>query len=123
MAELGFVGDGPNSYQLWLGGNLAQTAMAQEYKDRVKIRDLEAELEPLFAFWKGARREDEGFGYFTHRVGMQACRDFVAGYVRPEAASQQVAVLDEVFAKLQARAAAEGKSVSHIANELLGKDL
>jgi hypothetical protein len=38
MAELGFVGDGPNSYQVWLGGNRAQTAMAQEYKERVKVR-------------------------------------------------------------------------------------
>lgn len=38
MAELGFVGDGPNTYQVWLGGNPAQTAMAAEYKDRVKVR-------------------------------------------------------------------------------------
>lgn len=71
MAELGFVGDGPNSYQLWLGGNVAQTALAQEYKDRVKVRDLEAVLEPLLAFWKNGRRAGEGFGYFTSRVGME----------------------------------------------------
>lgn len=123
MAELGFVGDGPNSYQVWLGGNRAQTAIAQEYKDRVKVRDLEAELEPLFAFWKGHRREDEGFGYFTHRVGMQACRDYVAGYVQPDAASEQVGVLADVYAKLHERAEAEGKSIAHVANELLSKDL
>lgn len=71
MAELGFVGDGPNSYQLWLGGNVAQTALAQEYMDRVKVRDLEKVLEPLLAFWKNGRRDGEGFGYFTARMGME----------------------------------------------------
>ena len=73
MAELGFVGDGPNSYQVWLGGNAAQTAIAQEYKTQVKVRDLEAELEPLFVFWRNRRREGEGFGYFVSRVGMEVC--------------------------------------------------
>lgn len=71
MAELGFVGDGPNSYQVWLGGNPGQTAMAQEYKVQMKVRDLEAELEPLFVFWRNRRREGEGFGYFVSRVGME----------------------------------------------------
>lgn len=70
MAELGFVGDGPNSYQVYLGGNAAQTAMAEEYKTHVKVRDLEAELEPLFVFWRNRRREGEGFGYFVARVGI-----------------------------------------------------
>ncbi len=37
MAELGFVGDGPNSYQLWLGGNGNQTRLATLYADRVKV--------------------------------------------------------------------------------------
>lgn len=71
MAELGFVGDGPNSYQVWLGGNPGQTAIAEEYKGRVKVRDLEAELEPLFVFWRNRRREGEGFGYFVSRVGIE----------------------------------------------------
>lgn len=121
MAEIGFVCDGPNSYQLWLGGNHAQTAMAQLYKERVKVRDLEAELEPLFAFWKAARRDGEGFGYFVHRMGLDAVADYVGGYVRPEAATKEVHVLDGVFEQLQERAAAEGKSVAHVANELLAR--
>ena len=119
MAELGFVGDGPNSYQVWLGGNRAQTAMAQEYKERVKVKDLEAELEPLFAFWKGGRREGEGFGYFVQRVGVDACRRYVDGYMRPDAPSQDVQVADELYSKLAERAEAEGKSVAHVTNELL----
>ena len=38
MAELGFVGDGPNSYQLWLGGTPHQTRLAAAFQDRVKLQ-------------------------------------------------------------------------------------
>lgn len=38
MAELGFVGDGPNSYQLWLGGTAAQTRLAEPYMERMKVQ-------------------------------------------------------------------------------------
>ena len=38
MAELGFVGDGPNSYQVWLGGTPNQTRLAAAYQDRVKLQ-------------------------------------------------------------------------------------
>jgi sulfite reductase (ferredoxin) len=71
MAELGFVGDGPNTYQVWLGGTPGQTAIAEEYKTQVKVRELEAELEPLFVFWRNSRRASEGFGYFVQRVGVE----------------------------------------------------
>lgn len=38
MAELGFVGDGPNSYQIWLGGTPAQTRLAEPFLERVKVQ-------------------------------------------------------------------------------------
>lgn len=38
MAELGFVGDGPNSYQLWLGGTASQTRLAEPYMERMKVQ-------------------------------------------------------------------------------------
>ena len=38
MAELGLVGDGPNSYQLWLGGSPNQTRLAEAFQDRVKVQ-------------------------------------------------------------------------------------
>ena len=41
MAELGFVGDGPNSYQFWLGGSPNQTRLAEVFQDRVKIQVLQ----------------------------------------------------------------------------------
>jgi sulfite reductase (ferredoxin) len=38
MAELGLVGDGPNSYQIWLGGSLNATRLAETFADRVKVK-------------------------------------------------------------------------------------
>ena len=38
MAELGFVGDGPNSYQLWLGGTASQTRLAEPFMERMKVQ-------------------------------------------------------------------------------------
>lgn len=38
MAELGLVGDGANSYQVWLGGAANQSRLAEVYQDRVKIQ-------------------------------------------------------------------------------------
>ena len=38
MAEIGLVGDGPNSYQLWLGGTPGQTRLAETYMERMKIQ-------------------------------------------------------------------------------------
>lgn len=38
MAEIALIGDGANSYQLWLGGSPAQTRLAQPFLDRMKIQ-------------------------------------------------------------------------------------
>jgi sulfite reductase (ferredoxin) len=81
MAELGFVGDGPNTYQLWIGGNLGQTRLATLFAERVRLRDLEATLEPLFAQWKKERQGDnERFGDFVERVGHAALRAHAGSY-------------------------------------------
>ncbi|KAJ9164338.1 hypothetical protein P3X46_023929 [Hevea brasiliensis] len=77
MAELGFVGDGPNSYQIWLGGTPNQTALARSFMDKVKIQDLERVLEPLFYHWKQRRQSKESFGEFTTRMGFEKLQEWV----------------------------------------------
>jgi len=81
MAELGFVGDGPNSYQLYLGGNRGATRLAELFAERVKVKDLEATLEPLFAHFRDYRRGAETFGDFCGRVGMAALREAQESYM------------------------------------------
>lgn len=75
MAELGFVGSSPESYQVWLGGSGSQTRLAQPYLEKMHINDLEAELESVFAYFKQSRQLNEKFGDFCDRVGLEAIRD------------------------------------------------
>ncbi|KAJ6811795.1 sulfite reductase [ferredoxin], chloroplastic-like [Iris pallida] len=77
MAELGFVGDGPNSYQIWLGGVPNQTTLAKCFTNKVKIQNLEKVLEPLFYNWKRERLQGESFGQFTNRLGFDKLHEFV----------------------------------------------
>jgi sulfite reductase (ferredoxin) len=48
MAELGFVGDGPSSYQIWLGGTSNLLTLARPFADKVKESDVETFFEPVF---------------------------------------------------------------------------
>ncbi|EYU46252.1 hypothetical protein ABFS82_04G059800 [Erythranthe guttata] len=77
MAELGLVGDGPNSYQVWLGGTPNQTSLAKTFKEKVKIQNLENVLEPLFYHWKRKRLSKESFGDFTNRMGNEKLLELV----------------------------------------------
>lgn len=78
MAELGFVGDGPNSYQIWLGGCPHGTRMAATFAERVKVQKLEETLEPIFAAFKAQRQGGESLGDFVARVGFDALRASLA---------------------------------------------
>src|SRR5437773_6994235 len=49
MAEIAFVGKGPNKYQIYLGGNEPSTRLNRLYRDSVKSDDLLNELRPVLA--------------------------------------------------------------------------
>ncbi len=75
LAEVGFVGSFPESYQVWLAGCPAQTRLAQVYTDRMHIDDLETFFTPMFEYFKIDRKSGEGFGDFCHRVGLESIRE------------------------------------------------
>lgn len=81
MAELGFVGSGIGEYQLWLGGTLNSTRLAEPFIDRMSLDRLEATLEPLFVFFKENRQDGELFGDFCARKGIGALQEFARNYV------------------------------------------
>ena len=70
MAELALVGDGPDMYQIWLGGspNLEERT-GYALKDRVKYANMKDFLRPIFTFWRDNRYENEAFGDFCYRMG------------------------------------------------------
>ncbi|KAI5018686.1 hypothetical protein ZWY2020_043574 [Hordeum vulgare] len=75
MVEVGFVGDGPNSYQL--GGTPNQTTLAETFMNKVKLQDIEKVLEPLFSYRNSTRQEGESFGSFTNRMGFEQLKEVV----------------------------------------------
>jgi len=82
MAELAFVGDGPKSYQVWVGGSsVGAEHTGAVYKDRVKIDLMEQSLEPVFAMFRDQREGGvEFFGDFCNRVGVDAIKAFAETY-------------------------------------------
>lgn len=128
MAELGFVGQAPQSYQLWLGGSPNQTRLARPYMEKLHEDSLEEQLEPLFACFKQNRNERESFGDFCDRYTFESLRQFTETYVpvKPVGSGRRrnrVGVSDELFAKLKAKASAEGKSIADVLEDTIGENL
>jgi sulfite reductase (ferredoxin) len=133
MAELGFVGSAPESYQVWLGGSPDQTRLAQPYTEKLHHNDLESFLEPIFVYFKKSRQSGESFGDFCDRVGFDAIREFTAQYepktaeIQPIAKTSQspsrsrhrISLHDEIYEKLKVAAASQGLPMTNLVNEAL----
>jgi sulfite reductase (ferredoxin) len=136
MAELGFVGSAPESYQVWLGGSPNQTRLAQPYVERLHHNDIESLLEPIFVYFKKSRKDGESFGDFCDRVSFDAIREFAAQYqpqttpvtIEPEAskpatkfrkARYRVSLHDDLYTKLKASATTQGRSMTDLVRDAL----
>ncbi len=120
LAELGFVGIVPNTYQVWLGGSPHQTRLAEVYIERLPLTDLEATLEPLLVYYRDRRQAGESFGDFCHRVGFEALRQFAATYSRKR---YRVDVPAQQYEQLKALAAAKGVSLAALTRDALAQYL
>ncbi|NCJ05842.1 sulfite reductase, ferredoxin dependent [Synechococcales cyanobacterium C] len=131
MAEVGFVGITPETYQLWLGGSPHQTRLASVYLHKLPIAELESTLEPLFVYFQQARRQDidsESFGDFCHRVGHEALQQFAATYTpdRSQAKSKdkgriryRVNLREPVYTRLKETAQFQGRPLAEIASDAI----
>lgn len=80
LAELAFVGNGPGTYQVWLGAAPNQTRLAKVYLEKMSVETLEETLEPVFVLFKKERQAGESFGNFCDRVGLDAIQQFASTY-------------------------------------------
>lgn len=80
MAELAFVGDGNDTYQIWLGGSPVLTRTAFPYAAKMKDANLEETIEPILAMFVQQRQEFEAFGDFCHRAGAEAIEAYASTY-------------------------------------------
>merc|ERR1740117_435699 len=82
MAELAFVGDGPKSYQVWLGGSpVLEGRTGYPYLSKVRTATFEETLEPVLAFFAESRYKFEAFGDFTFRMGPEVIEEYANKYV------------------------------------------
>ncbi len=137
LAELGFVGNGPDTYQIWLGAAPNQTRLAQVYLEKLHINELETAFEPIFVYFKQSRQPGESFGNFCDRVGLASIHQYVAQY-QPETvaaatiepattdqpstlktankARRRITIQEDVYTRLQEAALREGQPASQLAN-------
>ena len=120
MAEMGFVGSLPNTYQLWLGGSPNQTTLAQPYLDRLHIDHLETTLEPILVYFKQSRQTGESFGDFCARVGFEAIRQFADTYDPVKLAAKErrrrhrISLPEHLYIQLKAAAEKQGKPMTEL---------
>jgi sulfite reductase (ferredoxin) len=121
MAEIGFVGIVPETYQIWLGGTPNQTQLARAYTDKLNVNQLESFFEPLFVYFKQDRKPQESFGEFCDRVGFESLREFSASYqpIQERKNQRRVSVPDGTFEKLKAASLAEKRPMNQIVEEAL----
>ncbi len=124
LAELGFVGNGPDAYQLWLGACPNQTRLSEVYIEKMPIGDLEKVLEPIFVMLKQQRQGEESLGDFCHRVGFEALREFSASYAPPKRGRtkdnrKRVTVRDDLFDKVQKISSGRKQSITDFVNDLI----
>jgi len=77
IAEIGLVGKGPGTYNLYLGAGFAGDRLGCLYRDNADENEIIAALSPLFAAYAGQRRDSERFGDFIIR--QRVVREITAG--------------------------------------------
>ncbi len=68
MGDVGFVGRSKDIYDIFLGGDFANTRLNWLYKSSVRRDQLASELRPLFFAWARERIGSESFGDYCTRT-------------------------------------------------------
>lgn len=74
VAEIGLVGKSVNGYNIYLGGNRSGTRLAELFLEDVASEEVSSELGRLIRFFRRNRRDQERFGDFCHRLGIERLR-------------------------------------------------
>ncbi len=67
MGEIGIVGVSADRYNVYLGGDLAQTRLNRLYREMVPAAEIAATLDPILMSFAAERRAGEAFGAFCER--------------------------------------------------------
>lgn len=71
MGDIGIVGRTKDVYNVYIGGDWANTRLNTLYAPLVRLHDLAATIRPLLRLWRDERLPEETFGDFCNRVGIE----------------------------------------------------
>jgi len=74
MGDIGLVGKTKDVYNLYLGGDWANTRLNTLYAPSVRTNAIAPALRPLLTLWRDERESGETFGDFCHRQGIDKLR-------------------------------------------------
>jgi len=69
-AEIGFVGKAKGKYTIYVGGSRLGNRMGFIFKDLIPLESLVPTLRPLFEVFKREQQNNESFGDFCTRAGL-----------------------------------------------------
>lgn len=72
ISEIGFVGRGPDRYNLYLGGGHAGQRLSKLYRQDIHSNEIRGFLAPIFQHYAKERIDGEHFGDFVIRAGYVA---------------------------------------------------
>ncbi len=70
LAEIGFVGTGPNKYNLYLGAAFNGSRLNKLYRESVDDKEIRTILKPMIHAYAKERNEGESFGDYVIRKGI-----------------------------------------------------
>jgi sulfite reductase (NADPH) hemoprotein beta-component len=70
LAEIGLVGTGPGSYNLYLGGAFDGTRLSKLYRKQIGHEEIVSTLRPVLAEYARERMPGERFSDYVIRVGL-----------------------------------------------------
>jgi sulfite reductase (ferredoxin) len=80
VADIAFVGRSLDRYVVLVGGRSDGTRLNRAYRDLVPRRELVATVLPLLVRYKQSRAENESFGDFCDRVGIEALQAYAEAH-------------------------------------------
>lgn len=75
LAEVGIIGRGLDSYNLYLGACPLGTRLGTLFMEKVPRKEIVEALKPVLYLWSRAKLENERFGDFYNRVGFMPLRN------------------------------------------------
>lgn len=75
MGDIGFVGRSKGIYNIYVGGDWANTRLNILYASTVRAENIVPTLRPLLLLWRDERQQGETFGDYCHRIGIEQLQE------------------------------------------------